>query len=110
MAFIEILIWALEKYVGVVHSARTSLTKEQEDGLLSQLWQNEAFRKHIADRDLKIIYTMAGGEGMGPEPRETYSLHAGQRIENLVLGRDAKAAFLRLTKRKEQELLVEAGK
>lgn len=78
------------------------LTKEQEDGLLSQMWESPAFRKHIADRDLKLIYMMAGGEGMQPETRDTYMLHAGQRVENLILGRNARAAFVR----REKSLVV----
>lgn len=74
---------------------KETLTKEAEDGLLSQLWDNPAFRKRIADRDAKLIYTMAGGEGMSPEPRDQYLIHAGQRVENLLLARDAKAAWNR---------------
>lgn len=72
--------------------------KKEEDIILSTLWQSPAFRKRVADRDAKIIYMMAGGEGMGPEPRTEYMLHAGQRVENLLLARDAKAAWGRLEK------------
>ena len=83
---------------------KSSMTKEQEDGLLSMLWQNDAFRKRIAERDAKIIYTMAGGEGMEPEARDRYTLHAGQRLENLLLARDAKAAYQRVEKRRTETL------
>lgn len=72
------------------------LEKEQYDGLLSQLWQNPAFRKYVADRDAKLIFTMAGSEGMAPEPREAYTMHSGQRVELLILAREAKAAWNRL--------------
>ncbi len=77
------------------------LTKEEEDGLMSQLWENPQFRNRIAQRDAKIIYTMAGGEGMEPEPRDKYMIHAGQRVENLLLARDAKAAYDRVRRQKE---------
>jgi len=94
--FITILIRLLQK--DIVNFPKENLTKEQEDGLLSQMWENAAFRKHIADRDAKLIYTMAGGEGLGPEPREAYTMHTGQRVENLILARDAKAAWMRREK------------
>lgn len=84
-----------------------TLTKEAEDGLLSQLWENPAFRKRVADRDAKLIYTMAGGEGMEPEPRERYLLHAGQRVENLLLARDARAAWNRVQKAVEAKKKLE---
>jgi len=74
-----------------------TLTKEQEDGMLSQMWESAAFRKRLANRDAKILFTMAGGEGMMSEPRDAYVLHMGQRTENLLLGRDAKAAYERVT-------------
>lgn len=82
----------------------SQLSREEEDGLLSQLWQNVAFRKWIADRDKKLVYTMSGGEGMAPEPRDKYHLHAGQRVENLLLARDAKAAYNRVVKRKSADV------
>lgn len=78
-----------------------TLTKEQEDGMLSQMWENPVFRKRVANRDARIIFTMAGGEGLQPEPRETYALHAGQRVENLLWARDAKAAYERIQKLKQ---------
>lgn len=97
--FISILIRFLK--LNPSDRPKDSLTKEEEDGLLSQMWENPSFRKRIADRDLKLIYSMAGGEGMNPEPRDVYALHAGQRVENLLLARDAKAAFNRLAKQRE---------
>lgn len=81
--------------------SRTTLTKDAEDGLLAQLWESVAFRKRIADRDAKIIYTMAGGEGLAPEPRDVYAMHLGQRVENLLLARDAKAAYTRTLKSRQ---------
>lgn len=83
------------------YTGEETLSKEGYDGLMSQLWQSPAFRKYLADRDKKLIWTMAGGEGYGPEPRQDYVLHAGQRVENLILGREAKAAFTRLEKSKQ---------
>lgn len=85
------LIRLLERELSTVPAV--TLPKEAEIGLLSQLWQNAAFRKYVADRNGKLVYTMAGGEGMGPEPRDKYHLHAGQRVEILVLAKKAKDAF-----------------
>ena len=79
---------------------KATLDKEQYDGLLSGLWQNPAFRKHVQDRDARLIFTMAGGEGMTPEPREAYTMHTGQRVELLILAREAKKAYERLDKGK----------
>ncbi len=96
---IDILIKVL--LGNISDDSSTLLTKEQEDGLLSQMWENPQFRKRVAQRDAKIIYTMAGGEGFAPEPRDTYTLHAGQRLENLLWARDAKAAYERIKKLNE---------
>ena len=92
---IEILIRALGFYIP---REDFNFTKEEEDGMLSQIWQLPAFRKRIAERDKRIVFTMAGGEGMVPEPRDKYALHAGQRVENLLLAKDAKSAYQRLEK------------
>ena len=89
--FIEILIRALR----LDPPGKQVISKQEEDLLLSALWENPAFRKYVAERDSKLIHAMAGGEGMGPEPREAYLLHTGQRVENLLLARDAKAAYNR---------------
>lgn len=103
--FIDILIKSLLGNISDIPPS--TLTKEQEDGLLSQMWENPTFRKRIADRDAKLIYQMAGGEGMNPEPRDIYALHAGQRVENLLLARDAKAAYTRLAKARETQRIAE---
>lgn len=90
---LDILIKLLERELSDM--PKETLTKEQSDGMLSGLWQNPAYRKYVADRDAKLIWTMAGGEGLEPEPRDKYYLHAGQRVENLILAREAKAAWNR---------------
>ena len=90
---LDILIKALARELSTI--PRETLAKEQYDGFMSQLWQNPAFRKYVADRDAKIVFTMAGGEGMEPEPRDKYAMHAGQRVENLLIAREAKAAWTR---------------
>lgn len=97
---IKILIRLLS--LEVKSTGDEELSKEGYDGLMSQLWQSPAFRKYLADRDKKLIWAMAGGEGLGPEPRQDYALHAGQRVENLLLGREAKAAFMRMQKVMQQ--------
>ena len=102
---IDIVIAWLVRDLSSMH--RDALSKEQYDGLMSQLWQNPGFRKYIADRDAKLIYTLAGGEGMEPEPRDKYLLHAGQRFENLLLAREAKQAWTRSEKIRAQSLALE---
>ena len=90
---LDILIKLLERELS--DTPKQSLEKDAYDGLLSQLWQNPAFRKYVQDRDAKLIFTMAGSEGMAPEPREAYTMHTGQRVEILILAREAKAAWTR---------------
>lgn len=96
---IDILIKLLQRELSDV--PKETLTKEQFDGMLSGLWQNPAFRKYVQDRDAKLIFTMAGSEGMAPEPREAYTMHTGQRVELLILAREAKAAWSRVEGQKK---------
>ena len=100
---IDILIKYLQRELSDV--PKETLTKEVYDGLLSNLWQNPAFRKYVADRDAKLIWTMAGGEGLEPEPRDKYALHSGQRVENLLLAREAKQAYNRIDAQKKQKVV-----
>ncbi len=74
---------------------KETLSKEQYDGMLAQLWENPSFRKYAGDRDAKLIFTLASGEGLSPEPREKYLINFGRRIENLELAHEAKQAFNR---------------
>lgn len=97
--FIEILIRILQRDIS--EYPKDALTKEQYDLLLSGLWQNDSFRKYIANRDAKLIFTMAGSEGMAPEPRDSYVMHTGQRVELLILAREAKAAWHRVEAQKK---------
>lgn len=90
---IDVLIGLLSRELSTV--PRETLIKEQYDGMLAQLWENPAFRKYVADRDTKLVWTMAGGEGLAAEPRDAYVMHTGQRVELLVLAREAKKAFER---------------
>lgn len=98
---IDILIRAL---LGALDYPKETLSKEIEDGLLAQMWESSAFRKRVADRDAKIIHTMAGGEGLAPEPRDSYAMHAGQRVENLLWARDAKAAWQRIAAQRQKNI------
>jgi hypothetical protein len=99
----EILIKALRKhlYLGVEPT-----TKDIEDGFLAQMWESPVFRRRIAERDNKIIFQMAGGEGMEGEPRDKYLMHAGQRAEILLLARDAKAGYMRVAKQRQQNIAL----
>ena len=100
---IEILIRLL---LGNLHGGpREVMSKEVEDGMLAQMWDSPVFRKRIADRDARLVHEMAGGEGMRPEPRDAYALHAGQRVENLLLARDAKAAHGRMQKQRAENVV-----
>jgi len=99
---LDILIGLLERELSDI-APKEQLSKEQYDGLLSQLWQTPAFRKYVADRDAKLIFTLAGSEGMLPEPREAYTLHTGQRVEILILAREAKAAYTRSLKSAQEK-------
>lgn len=90
---LDILIRLLQQELSDI--PKQTLDKGVYDGMLSQLWQNPAFRKYVQDRDAKLIFTMAGSEGMAPEPRDMYVMHTGQRVELLILAREAKAAWMR---------------
>lgn len=102
---VDILIWFLEKDFS--SSPKETLAKAEFDVLLSGLWQNPAFRKYVADRDAKLIFTMAGSEGMAPEPRDAYVMHTGQRVELLILAREAKASWARVEKQRAEALAQE---
>lgn len=90
---IEILMNLLSRELSTV--PKETLVKEHYDGMLSQLWENPAFRKYVADRDMKLVWTLAGGEGLAAEPRDAYVMHTGQRVELLILAKEAKKAFER---------------
>ena len=105
---IDILIGLLSKDLSDM--PKEPLTKDEYDGLMSQLWQTPAFRKYVADRDAKLIFTMAGSEGMAPEPRDAYVMHTGQRVEILILAREAKAAFNRMELQRQQKSALETAK
>lgn len=86
-------LWYQDKELAIL--PKEQLSEEQYNGLLSQLWDNPAFRKYIADRNAKLIYYMAGEPALAPEPREKLLQKYGQRIELLELGAKAKAAAAR---------------
>jgi hypothetical protein len=98
--FFEIAIRILDSELR--KEPRVHLQEEAETGLLAQMWENPAFRNYCADRNLKIVHILAGGEGLLPEPRDKYHLHMGQRVENLVLAMKCKAASKRVAEAKEQ--------
>lgn len=99
-----LLVICIRVFESSLDSKSVVLTVEQEDGLLSQMWQNDAFRKYITARNEKIKYMLAGGEGMEPEPRDTYLIHIGQRVENLFFGSKAKLAYERVMARGKQKI------
>ncbi len=99
----EILIRELLKYLQL---GRETVANEDDDMFLTQMWESPAFRKRLSTRDAKLIHQMAGGEGFLPEPRDAYLLHAGQRVENLIMGREAKAAWNRTTKKRQDKIAL----
>lgn len=96
---VKLLIKLLERELS--DTPKVSHSKEEYDGMLSQLWQNPGFRQYVQQRDAKLIFTMAGSEGMAPEPRDAYTMHTGQRVELLILAREAKAAWNRAVEQKK---------
>ena len=104
---LDILIGLLERELSDI--PKQTLEKEVYDGMMSQLWQLPAFRKYVQDRDAKLIFTMAGSEGMAPEPRDAYVMHTGQRVELLLLASEAKKAYNRTEQgrvKKAEEVVV----
>jgi len=91
-------IWLIELYLS--DTKREALNETQTVGLLSQLWENPAFRNYVSDRNQKIIYTMVGLPGAKPEPRDHFFELRGQRLEILELGVKAKICFERRIKDK----------
>lgn len=103
----EVLIRELCKYLELGH---ISSVKEDDDAFLAQMWESPAFRRRLAERDSKIIFQMAGGENYDPLGHDQYLIHMGQRVETLLLGRDAKAAWNRTSKKRQDNItLAKAG-
>lgn len=98
---INILIWLIEKDLSTI--PRETLTEEQFTGLMSQMWNNIAFQRYVADRDAKLVYTMAGAAGNDPEPRDKHMLKFGQRVEILTLAAKAKACAMCVAKEIEEK-------
>ncbi len=94
--FFDIAIRFLER--GLLSAPSEALSPEQYDGLLSMLWDNQAFRHYVKERNSKLIYTIAGTAGAEVEPRDKTRLLLGQRVEILLLGAKARGASLRRDK------------
>jgi len=97
---INIFIWLIEKDLSTI--PRQVLSEEQATGLLAQLWTNPAFQKYVADRDARLVYTMAGPAGNDPEPRDKHMMKFGQRVEILLLAAKAKACAMKINKEIEE--------
>ena len=93
---INFLIWLIEKDLSTI--PRETLSDEQYNGLLASLWGNPGFQKYVADRNAKLIYTMAGPAGNDPEPRDKHIMKFGQRVEILLLAAKAKACAAQINK------------
>jgi hypothetical protein len=88
---IRMLIWLIDSSLS--DTKRDALTDEQTVGLLSQLWENPAFRNYVSDRNQRIIYTMAGAPGEKLGSRDQFIELRGQRLEILELASKAKRCF-----------------
>ena len=58
---------------------KASLTNEQTQGMLGMLWDNNAFRNYVKDRNSKLVYTIAGVAG--EEPEETHSIVSSEELQ-----------------------------
>jgi len=96
---INVLIWLIERDLSTI--PKENLTDEQYTGLMASLWSNPGFQKYIAERDAKLVYTMAGPAGNDPEPRDKHMLKFGQRVEILLLAAKAKACAIKIAKQIE---------
>ncbi len=92
---LKLLINVIERDLNIV---KENLTEEQRNGLLAMLWDNASFRNYIADRNAKLVYSIAGIAGQEPEPRDKARLWMGQRVEILLLASKCKAAAERRNK------------
>ena len=106
--FIDMCVKYLEKDLAQIPSE--ILSQEQYEGLLSMLWDNQAFRNYVKERNQKIIYSIAGIAGSEPEPRDKTRLLLGQRVENLVLASKAKACATKRDNRIKERKLKEESK
>lgn len=104
---IKLLIKWIERDLDI---KRAELTEEQRNGLLSTLWDNPAFRNYIKERDEKLIFAIAGGSGLAPEPRDQHILKFGQRVELLLLASKAKACWIKRQRDLENKKLEEQKK
>lgn len=98
---ISLLIWLIERDLSTI--PRQTLSEEQYNGLLASLWTNPGFQKYVADRDAKLVYTMAGPAGNDPEPRDRHMLKFGQRVEILLLAGKAKACAMKIAQDLEKK-------
>jgi len=67
---------------------RTNLSHEQRDGMLSMLWQNEAFRSYLHARENAIIITMANNKPSDDAHLRLQGRRA-ELIDLLVMTREA---------------------
>jgi len=97
---LKLLIRLLVRYLDVPQADRD----KQTDDFMAGAWMSPGFRKYIAERDVRIIYHLAGGDGMKEPSSADYIRYFGQRVENLLMGRRAKDAYTRKEKERAQKL------
>lgn len=78
-------------------------TNDQMDKWLADNWGHPGFRAYVAQRDAKIVRNLAGGDQLvTSEPKKAWQM-TGQRVEILVLGRNAKKAFIEREQKKKKK-------
>ena len=93
---LQLLIRWMERDLSKV--PKEILTEEQTIGLLAVLWDSISFRNYVADRNNKLIHSIAGIAGNEPEPRDKARLWMGQRYEILLLASRAKSCREKLNR------------
>ena len=80
---------------------KKTLTKQEEDLLLSSLWQNQSFRNWIVARENALCLNMAN-ELKKPSDEEYIALY-GRRLEVMSLQQITKLAYNRRQKELEKK-------
>lgn len=104
--------YILRSFQKDIYGTRRELSKQEEDILLSGMWQNQAFRNWVYDEENKLTLAMAN-EGVKPSD-EQYDTWLGMRLKLADLNQKARSAHKRhekeINKRKKQDALAKEEK
>jgi len=90
---IRILFWLID-------TAREAPESDEMESWLADNWGRPGFRAYIAQRDFLLVRKLAGGNQLTVLPPRNAWQMTGQRVELLLLGQKAKAAYERRKKNK----------